>query len=74
MKIPTLEGRLSVSIPEAALLLGLSRNSAYAAAERGELPTIRLGHRILVPVAPLKALVASASTPKDADSGCEGAA
>lgn len=63
MKIPTLEGRLSVSIPEAALLLGLSRNSVYAAAERGDLPTIRLGRRILVPVGPLQALVAAASTP-----------
>ncbi|WP_160006489.1 helix-turn-helix domain-containing protein [Nocardioides sp. AX2bis] len=69
MRIPTLEGRLSVSIPEAALLLGLSRNSAYAAAERGDLPTIRLGRRILVPVGPLQALVAAASTPTSLSTG-----
>lgn len=73
MNIPTLEGRLSVSIPEAALLLGLSRNSVYAAAGRGELPTIRVGRRILVPVGPLQELVAAGSMAtslnNDADAG-----
>jgi len=39
--------RLAISIPEAAKLLGLSRNSAYEAAKRGELPTLILGRRIL---------------------------
>jgi excisionase family DNA binding protein len=41
--------RLTYSVEEAARLLGISRNSAYEAVRRGELPTIRLGRRILVP-------------------------
>jgi excisionase family DNA binding protein len=32
-------------------VLGISRNKAYEAARRGEIPTIRIGHRILVPAA-----------------------
>jgi excisionase family DNA binding protein len=41
--------RLTYTIDEAARLLGISRNSAYEAARRGELPVIRLGRRILIP-------------------------
>jgi len=40
--------RLTLSVDEAALLLGVSRQSAYAAARAGELPVLRLGRRILV--------------------------
>jgi excisionase family DNA binding protein len=39
---------LAISVMEAAQLLGLSRNGAYEAVKRGELPTIRIGHRVLV--------------------------
>jgi excisionase family DNA binding protein len=46
-----------ITVSEAAVLLGLSRSSAYRAAERGELPVIRLGGRMCVPVARLQALV-----------------
>jgi excisionase family DNA binding protein len=38
-------------------LLGVSRAFAYELAARGELPTIRLGRRILVPKAALLAMV-----------------
>ena len=41
--------RLTYTVDEAAQLLGISRNSAYEAVRRGEIPTIRLGRRILVP-------------------------
>lgn len=34
----------------AAGVLGISRSLAYTMAEQGDLPTIRLGHRIVVPV------------------------
>jgi excisionase family DNA binding protein len=40
---------LVMSVEEAAKLLGISRGLAYEAARRGELPTIRLGRRLLVP-------------------------
>jgi excisionase family DNA binding protein len=39
---------LTYSVPEAARLLGINRNTAYQLAARGELPTLRLGKRILV--------------------------
>jgi excisionase family DNA binding protein len=46
---PQAEEKLVLSVPEAGRLLGLSRNSAYEAAGRGDIPTIRIGGRILVP-------------------------
>jgi excisionase family DNA binding protein len=41
--------RLTLSVPEAAKKLGISRNAAYEAAQRGEIPSIRVGKRLLVP-------------------------
>jgi excisionase family DNA binding protein len=43
--------RLVYSVPEAGRLLGLSRNAAYAAAKRGDIRTIRIGRRLVVPKA-----------------------
>ena len=51
--------RLTYTVEEAAQLLGISRNSAYEAVRRGELPTIRLGRRILIPRSRLEDLLAS---------------
>ena len=45
-----LAGRTTITVTEAATLLGISRTAAYEAARRGELPTRRLGHRLVVPV------------------------
>ena len=44
---------MTVTVEEAARLLGIGRQSAYQAARTGELPTIRLRHRLLVPRAQL---------------------
>jgi len=52
-----LEGRATISVEEAAILLGIGRSTAYAAAHDGSLPTIRLSHRLLVPTAKLLALL-----------------
>jgi excisionase family DNA binding protein len=41
--------RLTFTIDEAAAMLGISRPQAYDGAKRGEIPTIRIGRRILVP-------------------------
>jgi excisionase family DNA binding protein len=43
----------TVTVDEAAELLGVCRKSAYAAVQRGEIPTIRIGRRVLVPRAML---------------------
>ncbi len=43
--------RKVLTVPEAGEQLGLSRNSAYEAARRGDIPTIRIGKLLLVPKA-----------------------
>lgn len=43
------EGRV-ITLNEAASILRISRGSAYEAAKRGEIPTIRIGRRLLVPL------------------------
>jgi excisionase family DNA binding protein len=40
--------RATYTVAEAAALLGLSKNGAYAAAAKGNLPVIRIGGKILV--------------------------
>ncbi len=45
-----LPGRYTCTVPEAGEALGIGRDAAYAAARRGEIPTLRLGRRVLVPV------------------------
>jgi len=40
----------TISVEQAAHVLGLGRTAAYEAARRGEFPTRRLGRRVLVPV------------------------
>ena len=52
---------LTLSVEDAARLLGISRGLAYEAARRGELPVIRLGRRLLVPRARLYELVGDPS-------------
>jgi excisionase family DNA binding protein len=42
-------GRLALSVTDAAALLGISRGLAYELVARGELPSIRLGRRLVVP-------------------------
>jgi excisionase family DNA binding protein len=50
--------RRTLTIAEAGAQLGLGRSAAYAAAHRGEIPTIRLGRKILVPRDQLDRLLA----------------
>ena len=42
--------KLVMTVPQAGALLGLSRDASYAAAARGDIPTIRIGHLLKVPV------------------------
>ena len=43
----------AVSVVEAGRILGIGKNLAYEAVARGEIPSIRVGGRILVPLAAL---------------------
>ena len=64
--------RLAIAVEEAAHLLGISRSLAYELCVRGELPTIRLGRRIVVPKRALLEMIenveANWSTPPDPNS------
>jgi excisionase family DNA binding protein len=50
------------TIPEAAKLLRISRNSAYTAAKNGDLPTVRIGNLLRVPKVALDRLLGDPGT------------
>jgi excisionase family DNA binding protein len=52
-----LAGRLTCTVEEAGEALSIGRSAAYAAARRGEIPTLRLGRTLRVPVPRLLELV-----------------
>ena len=49
--------RATYTIEETARLLGIGRSSAYEAARRGDILTIRIGRRLLVPAIALERLL-----------------
>ena len=49
--------RRVVTVNEAAVMLRISRGAAYEAARRKEIPTIRIGRRLLVPLAALERML-----------------
>lgn len=56
------DDKLTISVPEAGRkYLDIGRNAAYAAAERGEIPTIRVGRLLRVPVKAMERLLDSAT-------------
>ncbi len=60
----TKEGQLTISVPEAGRkYFGLSRNGSYDAAERGEIPVIKIGRLLRVPVRALEAMLDRAGQP-----------
>jgi excisionase family DNA binding protein len=50
----------TITVPEAAQQLGISRNGAYEAAKRGEIPTVKIGRRLLVPREAVDRIIAQA--------------
>jgi len=52
--IPRPEERATVTVEMAGQALNIGRAAAYAAARRGEIETIRLGRRLVVPTAWLR--------------------
>jgi excisionase family DNA binding protein len=44
-----IDKRLCIRVPEAAEMLGISRNFAYELVKQGQLPVIRFGKRLLIP-------------------------
>ena len=53
---------LTIPVPEAGRkYFGLSRNASYAAAARGDIPTIKVGKLLRVPVRALEEMLNAAS-------------
>jgi hypothetical protein len=48
---------LTLSVPAAGHLLGIGRDAAYAAAQRGEIPVLHLGRSLRVPLPKLLELL-----------------
>jgi excisionase family DNA binding protein len=46
-----------LTIPEAAAILRVSRTTAFVMARNGEIPTVRIGGRVMVPTAHLQAWI-----------------
>ena len=55
--LPDPDLRPTLSVEEAGELLGIGRSLAYAKAASGELPSIRLGRRLVVPTAAILRLL-----------------
>ena len=55
--------RQTLTVEEAAAVLGIGRNSAYQAVASGQLPVIRIGRRLLVPRAALERLLIGVQLP-----------
>lgn len=53
----------TLTVAEAASVLGVSKSTAYELARTGALPAIRLGRRIVVPIRALESLLAAAGSP-----------
>jgi len=49
----------TLKIDDAAKVFGISRNTAYHAARSGQLPTVKIGKRLLVPRAALQHMLES---------------
>lgn len=47
---------VTLTVEEAARVLRIGRNSAYEAIARGDIPSVRIGGRVLIPSARLLAL------------------
>lgn len=53
----------TLTVEQAANLLGISRHAGYQAARTGELPALRIGRRLIVPTARLLALLGIEQAP-----------
>jgi excisionase family DNA binding protein len=53
----SMNDRLTFTVDEVARLLGISRSGAYDSIARGEIPSLNIGRRVLVPREPFLDLI-----------------
>jgi excisionase family DNA binding protein len=63
--------RSTMTVEEAARVLGISRSSAYECVRRGELRAVRLGRRLVVPRLAVEQLLAGTDRPSPASDSVE---
>jgi excisionase family DNA binding protein len=56
-KLESLLSEATVSVPQAGAVMGLGRNTAYTAVQRGEIPVLKFGNRLRVPTARLRKML-----------------
>ena len=61
-KAPLIECQ-TISVEDAGKVLGIARNTAYAAARTGQIPVVRIGRKIRVPKAALQRLLDCKAVP-----------
>lgn len=59
--------RLTMTVDEAAAALGVGRGLAYEMVRQGRIPALRLGRRVVVPVAGLRTLLAASGEHQGAE-------
>ena len=59
--------KITYTVTEAAELLGISRSSAYECVRRGEIPSLTLGRRVVIPRRAFEALLEPARFPETQD-------
>jgi hypothetical protein len=58
LAVPTPDERPTLPLwPDVARILSLGRSGVYAAAARGEIPTLKFGRRVAVPTAALRRML-----------------
>lgn len=55
--VPEPTERPTVTVDEAAQILGISRSSAFSAVRRGDIPSLQIGRRLVVPTAALRRML-----------------
>lgn len=58
----TNSGQATMTVSQTAIMLGISRTTAYECVRRGSIPSIRLGGRIIVPTQAIEQLLATSSS------------
>jgi excisionase family DNA binding protein len=57
MDMPDPGSKPTLTVDEVSSIIGCSRSSAYEAVRRGELPSLRIGRRLLIPTARLREML-----------------
>lgn len=70
---PAIRRRVA-SVTEAAAMLGISRSHAYELVARGELPSVRLGRRLLVPLTAIEKILWGSSGASKGDQSASSSA